>query len=111
MGSDPRCSTLTIKYAGLRLTAYDACLLDQREQLPAFNFIAYMTESGDWYEINADTALSTWKDQYRQLQYYALFDKNRKGVYFQWSSRTCSFSFYVSLLHLHVICTIVLIQK
>lgn len=73
---------LTTKYAGLRLTAYDAYLLDQREQLPAFNFIAYMTESGDWYEINADTALSTWKDQYQQLQYYALFDKNRKGVYF-----------------------------
>lgn len=74
---------LTQKYAGLHLTAYEDYLMDQREQLPAFNFVGYMTENGDWFELSADTALSTWKDQYQLLQYYALFDKARKEPYFE----------------------------
>ena len=73
---------LVRRYAGLPLSAYDHYRLAQRAVLPVFNFVGYMTENGSWHSFDEESPLQTWIDQYRKVQYYALFDKKRKLTYF-----------------------------
>ena len=77
--------TLVRKYAGLELSAYDRYRMNQREQIPVFNFAGYMTADGDWYDLWAENSYREWIERYRTVQYYALFDKKRNGKYF-WGS-------------------------
>ena len=77
--------TLVRKYAGLELSAYDRYRMNQREQIPVFNFAGYMTADGDWYDLWAENDYKEWIERYRTVQYYALFDKKRNGKYF-WGS-------------------------
>ena len=74
--------TLVRKYAGLELSAYDRYRMNQREQIPVFNFAGYMTADGDWYDLWAENSYREWIERYRTVQYYALFDKKRNGKYF-----------------------------
>lgn len=74
--------TLVRKYAGLELSAYDRYRMNQREQIPVFNFAGYMTADGDWYELWAENSYREWIERYRTVQYYALFDRKRNGRYF-----------------------------
>lgn len=74
--------TLVRKYAGLELSAYDRYRMNQREQIPVFNFAGYMTADGDWYDLWAENDYREWIERYRTVQYYALFDKKRNGKYF-----------------------------
>ena len=69
--------TLVRKYAGLELSAYDRYRMNQREQIPVFNFAGYMTADGDWYDLWAENDYREWIERYRTVQYYALFDKKR----------------------------------
>ena len=75
--------TLVRKYAGLELSAYDHFRLEQREQLPVFNFIGYMTNQGDWYDYSTENSYSNWVKYSQDVQYYALFDKKRLEKYFR----------------------------
>lgn len=75
--------TLTRKYAGLELSAYDEYRMAQREQIPVFNFAGYMTDDGNWYDLWAENEFAEWIGRYRMVQYYALFDKKRDGKYFR----------------------------
>ena len=74
--------TLVRKYAGLELSAYDRYRMNQREQIPVFNFAGYMTADGDWYDLWAENSYREWIERYRTVQYYALFDRKRNGRYF-----------------------------
>lgn len=74
--------TLVRKYAGLELSAYDCYRMNQREQIPVFNFAGYMTADGDWYDLWAENSYREWIERYRTVQYYALFDRKRNGRYF-----------------------------
>ena len=74
--------TLVRKYAGLKLSAYDRYRMNQREQIPVFNFAGYMTADGDWYDLWAENDYREWIERYRTVQYYALFDRKRNGRYF-----------------------------
>ena len=74
--------TLVRKYAGLELSAYDRYRMNQREQIPVFNFAGYMTADGDWYDLWAENSYREWIERYRTVQYYALFDRKRNGMYF-----------------------------
>lgn len=74
--------TLVRKYAGLKLSAYDRYRMNQREQIPVFNFAGYMTADGDWYDLWAENGYKEWIERYRTVQYYALFDRKRNGRYF-----------------------------
>ena len=74
--------TLVRKYAGLELSAYDRYRMNQREQIPVFNFAGYMTADGDWYDLWAENDYKEWIERYRTVQYYALFDRKRNGRYF-----------------------------
>lgn len=74
---------LVQKYAGLKLNSYGQYLLKQREEMPVFNFVGYMSKDGTWNETDKENSLQTWVNQYRKLQYYALFDKKRNQKYFQ----------------------------
>ena len=74
--------TLVRKYAGLELSAYDRYRMNQREQIPVFNFAGYMTVDGDWYDLWAENDYKEWIERYRTVQYYALFDRKRNGRYF-----------------------------
>ena len=77
--------TLVRKYAGLKLSAYDRYRMNQREQIPVFNFAGYMIADGDWHDLWAENSYKEWIERYRTVQYYALFDKKRNGKYF-WGS-------------------------
>lgn len=74
--------TLVRKYAGLELSAYDRYRMNQREQIPVFNFAGYMTADGDWHDLWAENSYREWIERYRTVQYYALFDRKRNGRYF-----------------------------
>ena len=74
--------TLVRKYAGLELSAYDRYRMNQRAQIPVFNFAGYMTADGDWYDLWAENDYGEWIERYRTVQYYALFDRKRNGRYF-----------------------------
>lgn len=74
--------TLVRKYAGLELSAYDRYRMNQREQIPVFNFAGYMTADGDWHDLWAENSHREWIERYRTVQYYALFDRKRNGRYF-----------------------------
>lgn len=74
---------LVQKYAGLKLNSYGQYLLKQREEMPVFNFVGYMSKDGTWNENDKENSLQTWVNQYRKLQYYALFDKKRNQKYFR----------------------------
>lgn len=74
--------TLVRKYAGLELSAYDRYRMNQRAQIPVFNFAGYMTADGDWYDLWAENSYREWIERYRTVQYYALFDRKRNGRYF-----------------------------
>lgn len=74
--------TLVRKYAGLELSAYDRYRMNQREQIPVFNFVGYMTADGDWHDLWAENSYREWIERYRTVQYYALFDRKRNGRYF-----------------------------
>lgn len=43
--------TLVRKYVGLELAAYDRYRMNQREQIPVFNFAGYMRADGEWYDL------------------------------------------------------------
>ena len=43
--------TLVRKYAGLELSADDRYRMNQRAQIPVFNFAGYVTADGDWYDL------------------------------------------------------------
>lgn len=73
---------LVRKYAGLELSAYDYFRLEQREQLPVFNFVGYMTNQGQWYDYSIENPFSDWVERSQDVQYYALFDKKRSMRYF-----------------------------
>lgn len=75
--------TLTQKYAGLELSAYDEYRMAQREKIPVYNFAGYMTDEGNWYDLWAENEFAEWIGRYRMVQYYALFDKRRAGKYFR----------------------------
>lgn len=75
--------TLTRKYAGLQLSAYDEYRMTQREQIPVFNFVGYMADGGKWYDLWAANEYGEWIGRYRIVQYYALFDKKRDWKYFR----------------------------
>ena len=74
--------TLVRKYAGLKLSAYDRYRMNQREQIPVFNFAGYMIADGDWHDLWAENSYREWIERYRTVQYYALFDRKRNGRYF-----------------------------
>ena len=70
------------KYAGLSLSAYDSYLLEQREELPVFNFAGYLGRDGSWYDGNNENEKDSWKETYQTLTYYSLFDKKKQMKYF-----------------------------
>ena len=74
--------TLVRKYVGLEMPAYDRYRMNQREQIPVFNFAGYMTADGDWHDLWAENSYREWIERYRTVQYYALFDRKRNGRYF-----------------------------
>lgn len=56
--------------------------MNQRAQIPVFNFAGYVTADGDWYDLWAENNYREWIERYQTVQYYALFDRKRKGRYF-----------------------------
>ena len=62
--------TLVRKYAGLELSAYDRYRMNQREQIPVFNFAGYMTADGDWYDLWAENSYREWIERYRTVQIF-----------------------------------------
>lgn len=85
---------LVREYAGLKLSAYDKFLLEQRQKLPVINVAGYMSADKIWHELggvedadeNASEAADEYSNQiemYEKLQYYALFYKNRNKIYFE----------------------------
>lgn len=76
--------TLTRKYAGLELSAYDEYRMAQREKIPVYNFAGYMTADGKWYDLWTENEFMEWIKHYQLVQYYALFDKKRDSQYFSY---------------------------
>ena len=56
--------------------------MNQRAQIPVFNFAGYVTADGDWYDLLAENSYREWIERYQVVQYYALFDRKRNGRYF-----------------------------
>ena len=56
--------------------------MNQRAQIPVFNFAGYMTADGDWHDLWAENSYREWIERSQTVQYYALFDRKRNGRYF-----------------------------
>lgn len=59
-----------LELAGINNT-YAEYLLDLQEKIPVINSKGYQTIEGEWFNINEPNTLM---DQYRNIQYYLLFD-------------------------------------
>ena len=66
----------------LELFADNRYRMNQRAHIPVFNFAGYVTADGDWYDLWAENNYREWIERYQTVQYYALFDRKRKGRYF-----------------------------
>jgi hypothetical protein len=65
-------------YAGLHLPDYGNFLLDQKQQIPALNFIGYFGDDNRWYSLADESSFLEQLKKYRVVQYYAMFDKKKK---------------------------------
>lgn len=68
---------LLLKYAGVQGTDYTDYLLKMSEIIPVMNAFGYRTSDGVWHSYEERTEVSEWIDNYRILQYNALFDAGR----------------------------------
>lgn len=68
---------LLLQNAGVEQTAYMRFLLDMRQQIPAMNAFGYMTNDGNWHSYEEESEVSGWMDDYKILQYHAMFDPKR----------------------------------
>ena len=94
------------RYAGLSLSPYNQFLLEQRESIPVLNSLGYYGNDGQWHDFEEQTAANErstasksqssdstvsnspvytyndWIQRYQIVEYNALFDKNRKEVFY-----------------------------
>ncbi len=64
-------------YAGLNLSDYGNFLLDQKQQIPALNFIGYFGDDNQWYSLADESSFSKQINKYQIIQYNVMFDKKK----------------------------------
>uniref|UniRef100_N2AHM1 Sulfatase N-terminal domain-containing protein n=1 Tax=Eubacterium plexicaudatum ASF492 TaxID=1235802 RepID=N2AHM1_9FIRM len=69
---------MLLNYAGIPGTAYTDFLLEMRKEVPVYNAFGYRTADGRWHTFDEETQVSGWIRDYRMVQYYEMFDKERK---------------------------------
>lgn len=78
---------LLLKYAGVQGTDYTDYLLKMSEIIPVMNAFGYRTSDGVWHSYKERTEVSEWIDNYRSLQYNALFDAGRNMDHYRQGGR------------------------
>lgn len=73
---------LLLDAAGVSTSSYTEYLLDMRKHVPVLNNLGYMTNDGMWHSFEETTDVSQWIDNYKMLQYYAMFDSARDMTYY-----------------------------
>ncbi len=74
---------LLLDAAGIQGSAYTNFLLDMRQYVPAINAFGYMTTDGVWHSMDEKTEASEWIDEYRKIEYNAMFDSGRDSAYYR----------------------------
>lgn len=70
-------------YAGLKLSNYSKFLLEQREQIPVINIVGYLDKDIRWHTFSEVTSYLHILDNYRLVQYNAMFDKKKDSKLYQ----------------------------
>ena len=70
-------------YAGLKLSNYSKFLLNQREQIPVINYVGYLDKDIRWHVFSEDSPYLQVLDNYRTIQYNAMFDKKKESRLYQ----------------------------
>lgn len=70
-------------YAGLKLSNYSKFLLDQREQIPVINYVGYLDKDIRWHVFSEDSPYLQVLNNYRTIQYNAMFDKKKESRQYQ----------------------------
>lgn len=65
-------------YAGLNLSDYGNFLLDQKQKIPAINYIGYFGDDNQWYSLADESSFLKQIKKYQIVQYNAMFDKKKK---------------------------------
>lgn len=73
---------LLLEAAGLEQSAYTDFLLRMREEIPVVNAFGYRTDNGVWHSLEEEDSTG-WLKNYQMVQYYAMFDMERKQEYFR----------------------------
>ena len=81
-------SVLLMETAGLELTDYQRFLQELHQHVPSISANGYYDASGNLYELNEDSEVRGWLEEYEIVQYNYLFDKkNRLREHYQLESQ------------------------
>ena len=74
---------LLLEQAGIVQTDYTAYLLQMREQVPIINAYGYQTADAVWHSFEEETQVTEWVENYKMVQYNAMFDAKRNKKHYR----------------------------
>lgn len=74
---------LLLEQAGIVQTDYTAYLLQMRKQVPIMNAYGYQTADAVWHSFEEETQVTEWVENYKMVQYNAMFDTKRNKKHYR----------------------------